>query len=340
MRRFKVILYGVGLILGLLFLYWVRGILGPFILGAATAYLANPLVTKLEKRQVPRSAAILLVYLGFAVVVSLFLYTFIPSLTAELNQVLARLPRQTGKLEDITRGAVGDLKRLPLPVNLQEAINDVIQRSEQLVQGFARKLVDFLVGVFSRLFWFWLAPVLAYYILLDWDEIGKRCLEAVPDAYRLAFLLLTQEIDGVLSGFVVGRLMVSAIVGLVITLGLVALEIQFATLLGLIAGAFDLIPYLGPILGAVPAMIFGFLSSPWKALWVMILFVAVNQVEAVILSPRIVGGRVGLHPVVIIFALLAGGHLFGVAGVLLAVPVAATLRVILTFVGRVLKVCG
>jgi predicted PurR-regulated permease PerM len=337
MRRFSVILYGVGLVLGLLFLYWVRGILAPFILGAATAYLANPLVVKLEKRQVPRAAAIILVYLGFAVAVSLFLYAFIPSLTVELNQVLARLPRQTGKLEDITRGAVGDLKRLPLPVNLQEAINDIIQRSEQLVQQFARKLVDFLVGVFSRLFWFWLAPVLAYYILLDWDGITGRSLEIIPDSYRPAFLLLMQEIDGVLSGFVVGRLMVSAIVGLLMTLGLVALEIQFATLLGLIAGVFDLIPYLGPILGAVPAMIFAFLSSPWKALWVVALFVTVNQIEAVILSPRIVGGRVGLHPVVTIFALLAGGHLFGVAGVLLAVPVAATLRVILTFIGRVMR---
>ncbi|NMB44953.1 MAG: AI-2E family transporter [Firmicutes bacterium] len=338
MPRLKHILYGVGLFLGLLFLYWVRGILPPFALGAVTAYLANPLVVRLEKRQVPRPAAILLVYLGFAVVVSLFLYAFIPSLMAELNQVLARLPRQTGKLEDITRGAVGDLKRLPLPVNIHEALNDMIQRSEQLVQQFARKLVDFIVGVFSRLFWIWLAPILAYYILLDWDGIGQWCTQAVPASYRPAFLMLIQEIDGVLIGFVLGRLMVSAIVGILMTFGFVALKIQFATLLGLIAGVFDLIPYLGPILGAIPAMIFAFLVSPWRALWVVVLFIVVNQLEAVILSPHIIGGRVGLHPVVTIFALLAGGHLFGVAGVLLAVPIAATLRVTITFIGRVLRV--
>lgn len=333
-------LYGMGLVLSLLFLYWVRGILGPFILGGATAYLANPMVTRLEKRQVPRPAAILLVYLGFAVVVSLFFYTFIPSLTAELNQVLARLPRQTGRLEDLTRGAVGDLKRLRLPVNLQEMINDIIRRSEQLFQQFAGKLVGFILGVFSRLFWFWLAPVLAYYILLDWDGIGKRSMEVVPGPYRPAFLLLVQEVNGVLTGFVLGRLIVSAIVGLLMTMGFVALNIQFATLLGLTAGLFDLIPYLGPVLGAIPAMIFAFLESPWKALWVVVLFFAVNQLEAVFLAPRIVGGRVGLHPIVTIFALLSGGHLFGIAGVLLAVPIAATLRVLLTFVGRVLRVCG
>lgn len=338
MRRLWYALYGVGLLLGLFFLYWVREILAPFVLGAVIAYLANPLVTKLEKRQMPRAAAIIVVYLGFFVVVSLFLYAFIPRLMTELNQILVHLPRQTGKLEDITRGAVGDLKRLPLPVNLQEAINHVIQRSEQLIQQFARKLVDFLVGVFSKLFWFWLAPVLAYYILLDWNDLGERCTEAVPVSFRPAFLLLVQEINGVLTGFVLGRLIVSTIVGLLVTFGLLALKVQFATLLGLIAGVFDLIPYLGPILGVIPASIFAFLSSPWKALWVVVLFVAVNQLEAVILSPRIIGARVGLHPVITIFALLAGGHLFGVAGVLLAVPIAAILRVLFTFVGWVMKV--
>jgi predicted PurR-regulated permease PerM len=338
MRRLWYALYGVGLLLGLFFLYWVREILAPFVLGAAIAYLANPLVTKLEKRQVPRAAAIIVVYLGFFVVVSLFMYALIPRLMTELNQVIVHLPRQTGKLEDITRGAVGDLKRLPLPVNLQEAINHIIQRSEQLVQQFARKLVDFLVGVFSKLFWFWLAPVLAYYLLLDWNNIGERCTEAVPTSFRPAFLLLVQEINGVLTGFVLGRLIVSTIVGLLVTFGLVALKVQFATLLGLIAGVFDLIPYLGPVLGLVPAMIFAFLASPWKALWVVVLFAAVNQLEAVILGPRIIGARVGLHPVVTIFALLAGGHLFGIAGVLLAVPIAAILRVLFTFVGRVMEV--
>ncbi|NLY29368.1 MAG: AI-2E family transporter [Firmicutes bacterium] len=340
MLQLRYVLYGVGLAIALLFLYAVRGILAPFILGAAIAYLANPLVRKLEERQVPRAAAIILVYLGFAVVVSILFYAFIPSLIAELNQVLARLPRQTNKIEDLTRGAVGDLKRLPLPVNLQEAINNMIQRSEQLIQQFARQLVDFLVGIFSKLLWFTLAPVLAYYILLDWDAIGQRWVEAIPDSFRPAFVLLIQEIDGVLTGFVLGRLTISLIVGVLITLGLVLLDVQFAVLLGLIAGIFDLIPYLGPVLGGIPAVMFAFLDSPWKAVWVALLFTAVNQLEAVILSPRILGVRVGLHPVVTIFALMAGGNLFGVGGVLLAVPAAAALRVVLSFIGRVLRVSG
>ncbi|HHV93241.1 MAG TPA: AI-2E family transporter [Firmicutes bacterium] len=339
MLRLRYVLYGLGLAAALLFLYAVRGILTPFVLGGAIAYLASPLVRKLEARQVPRSAAILLVYLGFALVVSIFFYAFIPSLIAELNQVLISLPRQTNRIEDLTRGAVGDLKRLPLPVNLQQAINNMIQRSEQLIQQFARQLVDFLVGVFSKLLWLLLAPVLAYYILLDWDDVGRRWLEAVPDSFRPAFVLLIQEIDGVLTGFVLGRLTISVIVGVFITLGLVLLDIQFAVLLGLIAGIFDLIPYLGPVLGGIPAVMLAFLSSPWKALWVVLLFAAVNQLEAVILSPRILGARVGLHPVVTIFALMAGGHLFGVGGILLAVPAAAALRVVLSFVGRVLRVC-
>ncbi len=340
MHRLRHVLYGLGVLLSLLFLYWVRGILGPFLWGAVVAYLANPLVVRLEKRQVPRQTAILLVYLIFAVVVGLLFYAFVPTLVAELNQVLTRLPSQTGKLENITRDAVGDIRRLPLPANLQEAVDDIIQRSEQMVREFAKRLVDFLLGLFSRLFWLWLAPIVAYYLIIDLDDISGWVLNRIPNQYRPAFLLLVQEVNGVLTGFVLGRIMVSALVGSMITLGLMVLDVQFALLLGVIAGIFDLVPYLGPIVGAVPAMIFAFLSSPWKALWVLVLFFAVNQLEAVFLAPRIVGGRVGLHPVVTIFALLAGGHLFGIAGVLLAVPMAATLRVLLIFLGRVLRVYG
>ena len=240
MHRLRNTLCGVGILLGLLFLYWVRGILGPFLLGGMVAYLACPLVIRLEQRQVPRRTAIILVYLAFATIISLMLYAFVPSLLVELNQVLARIPGQTGRLESITRDAVGDIKRLPLPANLQEIINDAIQRSEHLVQGFARKLVDFLVGLFSKLFWFWLAPVIAYYLILDWDEISEKWLNMIPVSYRPAFVLLVQEIDGVLTGFVLGRLIVSGIVGFLVTLGLVALDVQFATLLGLLAGVFDL----------------------------------------------------------------------------------------------------
>lgn len=338
MHRLRSILTGAGILSSLVFLYWVRGILGPFLLGGAMAYLAYPIVLRLEERQVPRQMGIILVYLAFAALVGIIVYAFGPSFLVEINQILVRLPNQTGKLENITRDAVGDIKRLPLPANLQEMVNDAIQRSEQLIQGFARKLVDFLVNLFSKIFWFWLAPVIAYYLILDWDEYSRRWLEMIPVSYRPAVVLLSQEINGVLTGFVLGRLIVSSIVGFLITLGLMALDVQFATFLGVFAGVFDLIPYLGPIVGAVPAGIFAFLSSPWKAVWVVVLFFVVNQLEAVVLAPRIVGGRVGLHPVVTVFALLAGGHLWGIAGVLVAVPMAATLRVILVFVGRVLRV--
>ena len=158
-------------------------------------------------------------------------------------------------------------------------------------------------------------------ITFCWIGIQSATLSgAIPDSFRPAFVLLIQEIDGVLAGFVLGRLIISLIVGVLITLGLVLLDVQFAVLLGLIAGIFDLIPYLGPILGGIPAVMFAFLDSPWKALWVVLLFTAVNQLEAVSLSPRILGVRVRLHPVVTIFALMAGQsvrswrHLAGCAG--------------------------
>ncbi|NLK08047.1 MAG: AI-2E family transporter [Firmicutes bacterium] len=337
MRHLRSIVIGAGILFGMFFLFLVRGVLGPFFLGGAVAYLAYPAVAALEKRQVPRQLSIILVYLVFAVVIGLVTYVFMPSLLAELNQILLKLPDQTDKIENITKGTVGDIKRLELPANLKEMVDNAIKRSERFVQGFAGKLVDFLVELFSKLFWFWLAPVIAYYVILDWDEISQNWINKIPSAYKEHVVQLFQEIDGILTGFVLGRLIVSGIVGVLITLGSVVLDVQFATLLGILAGIFDLIPYLGPVVGAVPAVIFAFLSSPWKALWVVALFFVVNQLEAVVFAPRIVGGRVGLHPVVTVFALLAGGRLWGIAGVLVAVPVAATIRIFVVFLDRMLR---
>lgn len=327
-------------LVGALFLYRVRGILTPFLVGAAIAYLANPFVVKLEQREVPRPVAIILVYMVLAVIVILAFYLILPNLINELNQVLALLPRQTDKLENITRGAVGDLRRLRLPANLQEIVDGVIGRAEQVVQQFARRLVDFILAAFSRLFSLLLAPVLAYYLLRDWEDIGNYFMKIIPAQYRSDCLCLLQEVNSVLNGFIRGQLIVSAIVGGLITLGLVALQIRFATLLGLTAGLFDVIPYFGPFIGAIPALIFALIASPWKALWVIVLFVVVNQVEGAILTPRVVGGRVGLPPIVTIFVLLAGGHLFGIGGILLAVPVAATLRVLVRFAWQAMVKAG
>ena len=138
--------------------------------------------------------------------------------------------------------------------------------------------------------------------------------------------------DNSLGSFIRGQLLISAIVGILIAVGLSIMGVDFALIIGLIAGIFNIVPYFGPIIGAVPAVVFALLKSPLTAVYVVLLFAVVNQVESSIISPNILGEHVGLHPVTVIFSIISGGYLFGILGVILAVPVTSIVKVTLRYV--------
>ncbi|MEW6230265.1 MAG: AI-2E family transporter, partial [Bacillota bacterium] len=156
-------------------------------------------------------------------------------------------------------------------------------------------------------------------------------LSWIPGRWRSEVVGLLIEMDHALGSFIRGQLLVSGIVGVLISLGLSIIGVDFALVIGLLAGIFDIIPYFGPVIGAVPAIALALLKSPVLVIYVVVLFVVVNQIESAIVGPNILGEQIGLHPVAVIFAILAGGHLFGVTGVLLAVPVAAIIKVFLRY---------
>lgn len=137
--------------------------------------------------------------------------------------------------------------------------------------------------------------------------------------------------NGILNGFIRGQLVNAAVVGLLISAGLALLGIKYSLFIGLIAGLFDIIPYFGPIIGFIPASVLALAKSPIAVVWVLVIFVVVNQIEANIISPKIIGERVGLHPLAVIFAIFSGGELMGIVGMLIAVPVAAIVRVLLNY---------
>jgi len=147
-------------------------------------------------------------------------------------------------------------------------------------------------------------------------------------------LELCSRVNKVVGRFVRGQLIVSVVVGGLVALGLSLLGVRYALFLGVLAGLFDIIPYFGPVLGAIPALVLAFLRDPLTALWTLLMFVAVQQLEGSVLSPKIVGEQVGLHPLTVIFSVLAGGELLGVTGMLLAVPAAATVKVTAGFIGE------
>jgi predicted PurR-regulated permease PerM len=194
----------------------------------------------------------------------------------------------------------------------------------------ASRLLAVMASVFGIVAMFIVVPIVALYILLDRDSMYNGLVSIIPPTQRSKALKTLREISGVISGFARGQLLVAIIVGALITIMLSALHVRYAFLIGAIAGLLEIIPYLGAFVGAVPAVIIALITNGWvNASLVIAGFVVINQLEGHIISPLVVGESVGLSPLIIIVALLAGGELFGLPGLLLAVPVAGIIKVVL-----------
>lgn len=319
------------LFLSLLFLYRVRVILSPFLFAALVAYIAYPLVQVFERRQVPRPMAIILVYLIFAVIVGITVSFLIPQLAAEVAEILETIPDQTEMLAD-GLNLWRSLDNISVPEVLQTGLDLLVGRVQHLLERLAQRIADLLVGLVSQIVSLLIAPILAYYLLRDLEVIKRRSLMLIPKQYRLTVYKFCKETNRVLNGFIRGQLVNALLVGLLIAAGLALLGIKFALFIGFLAGIFNIIPYFGPVIGFIPASLFALAKSPLTVLWVLGLFVLVNQLEANVISPKIIGERVGLHPLAVIFAIFAGGELMGIVGMLIAVPAAAIVRIVFAYV--------
>lgn len=319
--------YIILLLIIIIFLYRVKMVLTPFLFAVLIAYAAYPLVVVFEQRQVPRHIAIILVYIIFGTVFGLLVSLLIPELAKEVDELLKVLPRQTEKLED-GLGAVRILENITVPKVLQGIFDLVTSRIQQLLGGLAERLAGFLVSMVSQIICFLAAPFLAFYLLRDLELLKRRMIMSIPKKYRLSILSLTKEINQVCNGFIRGQLVSGMIVGLLIAAGLAIIGIKYSLFIGLLAGLFNIIPYFGPVIGFIPAFMLAIVKSPISVLWVLVVFIAANQIEASIIAPKIVGARVGLHPLAVIFAVLAGGEIMGIIGMLVAVPTAAIIKIL------------
>ena len=327
----KQIWWGLVVLALLAFLYRVRTILTPFLFAVVIAYIFYPLIVVFETRGMSRVGAILLVYTAFGVLFGITLWTVLPRLTNELDDVLRQLPRHVRHWEELGQNTLGIFRKIKLPGTIQDALNVIMERLEVAIESLAGKITEMIMGAFANLVSLLISPVLAFYFLRDHQAMRGRSLQYVPAQYRGEVQRIMKEINQALNGFFRGQILVSLFVGLFIYGGLLLLGIPYALFIGFLAGIFDIIPYFGPVLGFVPAATFALLKSPLTVVWVLLLFVAANQIENGVISPKIIGDRVGLHPLVVILALFIGGDLMGLVGMLLAVPVAAILRVILDY---------
>jgi len=316
------------------FFYLIRGLIFSLGLAILLAYLLSPLVNAIERRGTPRLGAILLVYLAmFFFTAGIFLYG-VPRIIEQLNGLAETIPQYTSQAQEIAQSIQTRYIDLGIPGGMRQVIDERISWIEEIILQQVRKTVAALVGAAGYVFKIFLAPVLAFYFLKDMQLLKKKAISLLPEEWREDVIGMFQEIDQALGSFIRGYFLVAAVVGGLTALSMALLGMEFALMLGLIAGLTELIPYFGPVIGAVPAVCLAILRSKWLAVKVSLAFLIIHQLEGNIISPKILGDRVGLHPLIVIFSLFAGGELYGLTGMLLSVPVAAVVRVFLKYVYR------
>jgi len=304
-------------------------VLEPFLLAIAIAYILNPFVVLFEKRRVSRVLAILLLYAIFFALAFLAGVWTIPGLVTELQKLGERIPEYSERAQAFVSHMYSDYRRVNMPEGLRVALDENILHIQRWLQLLLERVSAALLGIFSHFFVAMLVPLLVYYFLRDMEHLKRSFVLLFPDRYRQRVMVVGSEIDTALGAYLRGVLLICFFVGLLTYLGLRLLGVDFALILGLIYGIMNIIPYFGPLIGALPAVLIALLDSPMLALKVIAVMVAIQQFDSQVISPQILGKSLGLHPLVVILALLAGGQLFGVFGLILGVPLAAMLRILL-----------
>lgn len=314
------------------FLKLIFPIITPFLIALIMAYLLDPLVDYLEEKGINRTWGILFIYFTLIIGIAAAIFYGLPRIIVELNKFIETIPLYAAQIQEYITGFQRDYSRVSIPDSIREITDETIKNIEDRLISIVKSTVQGLVFFLSKIFDIILAPILAFYLLKDFDNIKNWLLQLIPAGYRKDIVILGQQMDKVLKSFFRGHLIVAFIVGLFTTIGLSLIGMEFALVLGLVAGVFNIIPYFGPLFGIVPAVAFALLQSKKMAVYVLVIMTLIQQIEGNIISPKILGKSVGLNPLMIILVLLAGGHLFGIVGMIFAVPVTGILKVLITFI--------
>jgi predicted PurR-regulated permease PerM len=335
-RRLRLLLWLALALLIFLLLWAARGVLLPYVVGLVLAYLLLPLVNWLDRRmparlktwRASRPVAIVLTYVLLLAIVGGLLAFMVPLLTQQVNSLVEKWPELSKRAQ--SWGEQGWRWYLTLPeswrttiqTNLQTLAGDVTGAVQTAAVATLRTVfgtVGFIIGFVVIPFWL-------FYILQDEERVKTGALGVFPERMRPDLAALAKLIDDVLSAYIRGQLLLMIFVGTMAMIAFAIIGVPFSIVLGFVAGLFEVLPYVGPILGAIPAVLVALLNDPISALYVVIAFFVIQQVENLILVPRISGRSVQLHPALVMVVLVIGNQVAGFLGMVAAVPIAAIVR--------------
>ena len=325
--------WGAGLALLVALLWLLSDALLPFVLGAAIAYLTDPLADWLETHGLGRVLATVVITLGSLGVLVLGILLVVPLLVEQLRDLVAVVPVWVDRARALLAAWLPEIQTEGTLVN--QALADLRDNAQTWSVEVLRRVWSGSIAVVSFLAVVLVTPVVAFYLLMDWDHLVRAIDDYLPRPHRASIHQIARDLDRVLAGFIRGQLTVCLILGTFYAVALMAVGLNFGLLIGAFAGLISFIPFVGSILGG--ALSVGVALAQFWGDWVWIglvalIFVAGQAVEGNFLTPKLVGDKVGLHPVWLMFALSAFGVVFGFVGLLVAVPAAAAIGVIGRFV--------
>jgi len=293
------------------------------------AYFFDPLYRYLIHKKIPKVLAIIIVFGIIIALLILIIFFLIPSVINQLNVLYKEIPNFIENYQNLILSIKPQLSKFINPADVEILLKENLSELQKGVLGFSQSIIIYLSNIVSSItFGIVIVPLILFYLMRDLVIFKENLYIFVSGENKKEFKEVLEEIDHIISGFIRGRIIVCFIVGTLIGMGLYFLNLKFALIIGIVSGVFNFIPYLGPIVGVILALIFALGNSWWTLLMIVILFVLVNQLEAIYLNPNILGKGLGLHPLTVILSILICGQLLGILGVLVAVPLAAILKVL------------
>ncbi|MEX1063933.1 MAG: AI-2E family transporter [Candidatus Paceibacterota bacterium] len=308
------------IILSFAFLYLIRDVLVILFLAIIIASAVGPFSAWLDKKKFPRLLGILILYLAVFGLILFLLSLVIPSLILELNQLTQTLPQFVSDISGALEKAqqTGGSRYFDFLSEIQNQLDAL----SQFLQVSSASVINFVVNIFGGVLSTIAIIIISFYLAVQKQGISGFIKSILPAKYEDYVIGLWKRAEDKVGRWLQGQLLLALVVGLIVFVGLSFMGIKYALVLGIIAMVLELIPVVGPVIAAIPALILAFSQSPTLGIWVLVFYTAVQQLENHVLTPLILGKTVGLNPVAVIIALLIGGKVAGILGIILAVPAA------------------
>ena len=315
--------------------YLLAPVLTPFIAAGLLAYIGDPLADRLQRLKIGRTLAVIVVFLLTFVFLALLVLLVGPLIRQQVGALFEALPAITSQIEQVWLPRIAEFMNVPLGEDV--GLSAFLADYSSMATSWAGKALSSVTSTGSMLaaavMSLFLIPILTFYLLRDWDYIVTHVGALIPESQRETAFSLVRDTDEMLGAFLRGQLLVMFALAIIYSLGLSMIGVKFAIAIGVVSGLVSFVPYLGFVFGIILASLTVMLEPEpvWLFVGVVATFGIGQLIEGTILTPKLVGDRIGLHPVLVIFAIAAGGQLFGFFGILLALPAAAVLSVLVRF---------